>query len=236
MTTSAIVIAILISVLATFSAAAKMEVDSMKMKHTVDSMLKKAFAGVTMRPVKSTLESPFRNATLKEDYSEWFTTNMYSPDCSGEKAVQSNIALGVCVEGSVYKVEDDQKQTLSIYFYDNPSCTGTPTKGEAPLSGECFSPGTALVYSEGKPWESFSPSGSLTLEMSPDSCSTPATWVFAYALDVCYAAQIITSCSNGLGDAQLYANADCSGSYTDVKFGGADCAVVPDFYLTNLCS
>ena len=92
-----------------------------------------------MLTVKPTLGSASGNVSLSEDFSEWLTIYSYSPDCSGQKATQTNVALGYCVDdkgsGIVYQVEDDQKQTLSVYVYDNPTCTGTPTKsGKAPLT------------------------------------------------------------------------------------------------------
>ena len=238
--TSIIVINILISVLATISVAAHKEADALLL--AAHSTLKKASMGVSMLTVKPTLGSAFGNVSLSEDYSEWLTIYGYGPDCSGQKVSQTNVALGYCVpdnkgSGLVYQVEDDQKHTLSVYFYDNPSCTGTPTNsGKKPLTGQCNPDElTSMEYSEGKPWESVFPS--FTVMLSPDSCSLPAPMTYSQAFDVCVAASIYKSCSNGVGDLYQYDNDDCSGSYTEVNADASKCITSEDgTHVTSICS
>ena len=237
--TSIIVITILISVLATISAAAHQEADALLL--AAHSTLKKASMGVSMLTVKPTLGSASGNVSLSEDFSEWLTIYSYSPDCSGQKATQTNVALGYCVDnegsGIVYQVEDDQKQTLSVYVYDNPTCTGTPTKsGKAPLTGQCSPDSlTSMEYSKGKPWESVFPS--FTLMMSPDSCDLPAPTTYSQAFDACVNGNVYKSCSNGVGDLYKYDNDDCSGSYTEVKTDATKCITTSDgIHVTSMCS
>ena len=74
------------------------------------------------------------------------------------------------------------------------------------------------------------------VQLSEFSCSLSAPATHSYALDVCIDGTIIKSCSNGVGDAQVYDNNDCSGSYREVTVDGTTCSYNDPYYTTSMCS
>ena len=221
--TSIIVITILISVLATISAAAHQEADALLL--AAHSTLK---ASMGVRCLQLSLLWALRPETCLEWRFSGMVDNLLVQSVSGQKATQTNVALGYCVDdkgsGIVYQVEDDQKQTLSVYVYDNPTCTGTPTKsGKAPLTGQCSPDSlTSMEYSK-KPGSLFS---QLYTHDEP-WLVRPSPYDIQQAL-MCVNENVYKSCSNGV-ETYISMTTTTAAALTEVKTDATKCITLMVF-------